>query len=105
MDAARSDPGSESGTCFHSNRSCRLVPAHQGVKIGCNGWWESSSVIATTHTSPLDSRLRGNDELRGRNDEIAEWRVSTARSKAAKAHPGSESGTCSRTSDESGDLS
>ena len=68
---------------FRSNRSCRLVPAHQGLKIGCIGWWESSSVIATTRTSPLDSRLRGNDELGGRNDEIAEWRGSTARSKAA----------------------
>ena len=65
-------PGSGSGTCFRSNRSCRLVPAHQGVKIGCIGWWESSSVIATTRTSPLDSRLRGNDELRGRDDEIGE---------------------------------
>ena len=65
-------PGSWSGTCFRSNRSCRLAPAHQGVKIGCIGWWESSSVIATTRTSPLDSRLRGNDELRGRDDEIGE---------------------------------
>ena len=53
--AAGAYPGSESGTCFHSNRSCRLAPAHQGVKIGCIGWWESSSVIATTRTSPLDS--------------------------------------------------
>ena len=26
-------PGSESGTCFHSNRSCRLAPAHEGMKI------------------------------------------------------------------------
>ena len=26
-------PGSESGTCFRTNRSCRLVPAHQGRKI------------------------------------------------------------------------
>ena len=68
---------------FRTNRSCRLVPAHQGVKIGCIGWWESCSVIATTRTSPLDSRLRGNDELGGRIDEIAEWRGSTARSKAA----------------------
>ena len=71
---------------FCTNRPCRLAPAHQGMKIGCIGWWESSSVIATTRTSPLDSRLRGNDELRGRNDEIAEWRGSTARSKAAWAH-------------------
>ncbi len=59
----RAHPGSESGTCFRANRSCRLAPAHQGMKIGCIGWWESSSVIATTRTSPLDSRLRGNDEL------------------------------------------
>ena len=27
-------PGSGAGTCFHSNRSSRLPPAHQGVKIG-----------------------------------------------------------------------
>ena len=26
-------PGSESGTCFHSNRSCQLAPAHEGMKI------------------------------------------------------------------------
>ena len=51
---------------FHSNRACRRVPAHEGMKIGCIGWWESSSVIATTHTSPLDSGLRRNDELGGR---------------------------------------
>ncbi len=33
----RAHPGSESGTCFHSNRSSRLVPAHQGMKIGSCG--------------------------------------------------------------------
>ena len=33
-------PGSWSGTCIHSDRSCRLAPAHQGMKIGCIGWWE-----------------------------------------------------------------
>ena len=27
-------PGSWSGTCFRTNRSCRLVPAHQGMKMG-----------------------------------------------------------------------
>ena len=40
---------------YCTNRPCRLVPAHRGMKIGCIGWWESSSVIATSHTSPLDS--------------------------------------------------
>ena len=27
-------PCSESGTCFRTNRSCRLPPAHQGMKTG-----------------------------------------------------------------------
>ena len=27
-------PGSESGTFFPTNRPCRLLPAHQGMKIG-----------------------------------------------------------------------
>ena len=30
----RAHPGSESGTCFRANRSCRLPPADQGMKIG-----------------------------------------------------------------------
>ena len=30
----RAHPGSESGTCFRSNRSCRLAPAHEGMKMG-----------------------------------------------------------------------
>ena len=45
-------PGSESGTCFRTNRSCRLAPPHQGMKTG------------TAHT-PLDSGLRRNDERGG----------------------------------------
>ena len=32
----RAHPGSESGTCFRANRSCRLPPAHQGMKPA---WW------------------------------------------------------------------
>ena len=28
----KAHPGSESGTCFRTNRSSRLAPAHQGVK-------------------------------------------------------------------------
>ena len=31
-DESGGHPGSESGTCFHRNRSCRLAPAHQGMK-------------------------------------------------------------------------
>ena len=33
----RAHPGSESGTCFRANRSCRLAPAHQGMKSGSCG--------------------------------------------------------------------
>ena len=33
----RIHPESASGTCLHSNRSFWLVPAHQGMKIGCIG--------------------------------------------------------------------
>ena len=29
----RAHPGSESGMCFRSNRSCLLSPAHQGMKV------------------------------------------------------------------------
>ena len=32
----RAHPGSESGTCFRTDRSCRLAPAHQGMKPA---WW------------------------------------------------------------------
>ena len=29
----RASPGLRSGTCFRTNRPCRLAPAHQGMKI------------------------------------------------------------------------
>ena len=65
-----------------TNRPCRLAPAHQGLKtVALIGGVACASFA--THTPPLDSRFRGNDELGGRNDENAEWRGSTARSKAA----------------------
>ncbi len=34
----RAHPGSESGMCFRTNRPCRLVPAHQGVKMRPGRW-------------------------------------------------------------------
>ena len=58
-----------------------LMP-NQGMKIGC-GWWESSSVRHLPSGFPPRIRGKRNDELGGRNDEIAEWRGSTARSKEA----------------------
>ena len=108
----RTHPGSESRTCFHSNRSCRLVPARQGLKSRSCGLVQriGTADSATPHpdpsggqapalhsplpSPPLDSGFRrsdesgvcfhSNDELRGRNenDENAEWRGSLAHSKA-----------------------
>ena len=39
------DPGSESGTCLRTNRSCRLSPAHQGIKIACIDRSKGSGVV------------------------------------------------------------
>ena len=50
----RAHPGSESGTCFRANRSCRLAPAHQGMKIrSCDLVWRVGTVdSATPHPDP-----------------------------------------------------
>ena len=47
-------PGSGSGTCFHSNRSCRLVPAHQGMKTLRSDLVQRSGAAdsATPHSDP-----------------------------------------------------
>ena len=47
-------PGSESGTDFRRNRSCRLLPAHQGVKTrSCDLVWRVGRVdSATPHSDP-----------------------------------------------------
>ena len=50
----RAHPGSESGTCFHSNRSCRLPPAHQGMKSRSCGLVQRicTADSATPHPDP-----------------------------------------------------
>ena len=40
-------PGSESGTCFRTNRSCRLAPARQGMKTRL-GRWKCLGVVDAT---------------------------------------------------------
>ena len=89
-------PGSESGTCLRTNRSCRLVPAHQGMKIGWIGWWKGQVSFCATHPAPswgqapaLHFSCDPGLSLFGRR-----WLVSPA---GAGIHPGSESGTCFRT--------
>ena len=50
-------PGSESRRCFHSNRSCRLAPAHQGMKS-----WSCGLVrrVGTVHfAAPHPRAIRG----------------------------------------------
>ena len=71
-------PGSWSGTCFRTNRSCRLAPAHQGMKSRSCGLVQriGAADSATPHPdpsggqapalhsplpTPLDSGLRRND--------------------------------------------
>ena len=47
--------------CFRRNRSCRLSPAHQGMKMGV--WLlELFAGHLPPSATPLDSRLRGNDD-------------------------------------------
>ena len=66
-------PGSESGTCFRTNRLCWLAPAHQGMKIGCIGWWEISRCHCHNPHLPwipapyrgTGQALRGDDECEG----------------------------------------
>ena len=96
----RAHPGSESGTCFHSNRSCRLAPAHQGMKSGSCGLAQriGTADSATPHPDPSGGQapalhflippsaigLQFGTFRRWRAGMEVDWR----------AHPGSESGTC-----------
>ncbi len=45
-------PGSWSGTCFHSNRSCRLVPAHQGMKSRSCGLVQRIGTVDSAEPHP-----------------------------------------------------
>ena len=48
----RAYPGSESGTCFHSNRSCRLAPAHQGMKSRSCGLVQRIGTVDSAEPHP-----------------------------------------------------
>ena len=91
-------PGSESGTCFRTNRSCWLAPAHEGMKSRSCGLVQriGTADSATPHPDPSGGQAPALHlswdpglSLFGRR-----WLVSPA---GAGIDPGSESGTCFRT--------
>ena len=69
-------PGSESGTCFRSNRSCRLAPAHEGMKIGL--LIGRGGCVSYARPLPLDSGFRRNDET-GRGSGFLDRRFRVGR--------------------------
>ena len=113
----RAHPGSESGMCPRTNRSCRLGPAHQGMKSRSCGLVQriGTAGSATPHPDPCGGQaprlaksstalhllippstigLQFGTFRRWRAGIEVDWR----------AHPGSESGTCFRTNDDTGLL-
>ena len=96
-------PGSESGTCFRTNRSCRLPPAHQGMKSGSCGLVQriGTAVSATPHPDPSGGQapalhfLNPPSTIGLQSGTFRPWR--TGIEVDWRAHPGSESGTCFRT--------
>ena len=67
-------PGSESGTCFHSNRSCRLVPAHEGMKIRL-GRWKCLGVVGATLPLWIPAPYRGTGHAFDRENDEAGSRI------------------------------
>ena len=96
----RAHPGSESGTCFHSNRSCRQVPAHQGMKSRSCGLVQriGTTDSATPHPDPSGGQapalhfLIPPSTIGLQFGRIRRWRAGIEVD--WRAHPGSESGTC-----------
>ena len=56
--------------CFHSNRACRLVPAHQGMKVGCGSVFPSSGSLTPPHSSWIPA-FAGTNGGRIQRDEFS----------------------------------
>ena len=99
----RAHPGSESGTCFRTNRSCRLAPAHQGMKSRSCGLVQriGTADSATPHPDPSGGQAPALHFLIPPSTfglqfgTFRRWRAGIEVD--GRAHPGSESGTCFRT--------
>ena len=102
----RAHPGSESGTCFRTNRTCRLAPAHQVMKGGSSGLVQRVGTVdsATPHPDPSGGQapalhfLIPPSTIGVQFGRIRRWRAGIEVD--WRAHPGSESGTCFRTNDD-----
>ena len=95
-----SGPVSRYGACFHSNRPCRLAPAHQGMKSRSCGLVQRIGTVdsATPHPDPSGGQAPALHFLIPPSAIDAQF--GTFRRRRAgmegdwRAHPGSESGTC-----------
>ena len=98
--AAQAHPGSASGTCFHTIRSCRQGPAHQGMKSWSCGLVRRIGTVesATPLLGPSGGQapalhfLIPPSTIGLRLGRIRRWRVGVEVD--WRVHPGSWSGTC-----------
>ena len=96
------------GIYFHGNPSCRLVPAHQGMKSRSCGLVQRIGTVdsAEPHPDPCGGQapalhfLIPPSAIGVQFGEFRPWRAGIAVN--WRAHTGSESGTCFRTNDEAG---
>ena len=99
----RAHPGSESGTCFHSNRPCRLPPAHQVIKSRSCGFVQRIGTVdsATPHPDPCGGQAPAlhfripPSAIGLQFGTFRPWRAGIEVD--WRAHTGSGSGTCFRT--------
>ena len=93
------------GTCFRTNRPCRLVPAHQVMKSRSCGLAQriGAADSATPHPDPSGGQapalhfLIPPSTIGLQFGTFRPWRAGIEVD--WRAHPGSESGTCFRTND------
>ena len=93
-------PGSESRTCFHSNCSCRLGPAHHGMKSRSCGLVQriGTADSATPHPDPSVGQAPALHSLippSATGVQVGTFRPLRAGIEVDwRAHPGWDSGTC-----------
>ena len=75
----RAHPGSESGTCFRTNRSCRLAPAHQSMKTRL-GRWKCLGVVDATLPLWIPASARMTKRCAGMTKGYRERRMRCCRS-------------------------